>query len=616
MPVILLSATVPPHLVGRFAEAFKMKKDELIEIRSSTDRPEIGMHVVRIPAQTIHSDAFDALIRLTDKLSACLKEGERMLAFFNSNDEADSYANKTGSAVYHSKLYARGNTRADNLGRWDKGHTRIMACTTAFAQGVDRPNVRFVVIFKPSFGLLAINQMLGRAGRDGKPSHVFFLTVGNVILSSSNVEDAKDRCSKELEVLVNSNCCRRHTNTKYMDGEVLGMTCIEGHGIQCDICDPQSDMQQLAMKAIEIPTPTPNTTSDVMQAPPAIPQPAGRTFVPASSLRHTPNTTSDVTRAPPAIPISTRPTLVPASSLLNAAPYPAQTMTQDSKLTQGSDDLYGSMQITPSQEDALRVMESNLHAGRAMQSKATIPLQPQHPKSIQNAAYKVWYWLNSWYSYPLLMLALLFHQSFSQPSKDATSWASAAPPASLPSNQQSIISRAARNQGVADLRLHRTALLNRYMQVLEGRCPLHFGWEHSLVLNEQHACYLEAEIGFQKYLQFKGSFRFEPYTYCYRCCLPQQRDGNGEQPECHAAVKFGRGNTCPFDSFIFKTVFCIWNRDIYRELLKQELGAPESWVDFVSWAGEEPGNGQYNNLLEVFLWFCDRLERFNVVNFH
>ena len=361
MPIVLMSATVPPHSVQSFAEAFQINKDELTEIRSSTDRPEIGMHVVRIPQHGIHSDAFKALIRLTDALSARLDQEERMLVFFSSNNEAEVYGKKTGSAIYHSKLYEQGNTRADNLQRWDQGDTSIMACTTAFAQGVDRPNVRFVVIFKPTFGLLTINQMLGRAGRDGKPSHVFFLTVGKVTISSTNTKEAKDRCLKELELLVNGNHCRRRTNTQFMDGAALGKPCVESRGMECDICDPRSEMQRLAMNAVQPPTS---------------------------------NTASNLTYAQlPRIPEPERPAFVPTSSPLNAAPNKTKMVALASELTQGSDDLYGSCHITTSQEEALHAMECHHHAAHAVPHKATPPLHPLHPKPIQTTVYKVEYLL-------------------------------------------------------------------------------------------------------------------------------------------------------------------------------------------------------------------------------
>lgn len=128
------------------------------------------------------------------------------------------------------------------------------------------------------------------------------------------------------------------------------------------------------------------------------------------------------------------------------------------------------------------------------------------------------------------------------------------------------------------------------------------------MLEEDHPCYVDGEVGMAKYSEFKRSFKFARFTYCYKCGLPQERNRNGEQPACHAGVKFGSGSVCPFDSFIFKTVFCISQRDTYKHLMKHQLGAPDEWEAFLTWVVAEPGHGQYNNLLEAFLFFCSHLE--------
>ena len=379
IPIVLMSATVPPHLTHRFATAFHIKQEELMEIRSSTNRPEIGMHVVRIkPGLPSHVNG--SLERLVHMLSQRLAEHERMLVFFPSQHEAQAYAERTRCAVYHSQLFEEGNTRTDNLRRWDEGQTKIMACTTAFAQGIDRPNIRSVVIFKPTFGLLTVNQMLGRAGRDGQKSHVFFLTVGDTITTtkSTNLNEAKDRCLKELELLINGNRCRRSINSLHMDGDILGTRCDETHGEPCDVCDPHSPMQQLAMKAVqpEAPSGAALPHSDVpKQAHP--PQPA-----------------------PCYIPEHAYPAFVPASSVINST---HQTMTNRHvpKLTQDSEDLYDlSSQISPSQANILDEIEAKYCMVSTLSREFTLILtrnNHQDPKPVppQIVQGKLWFFLKS-----------------------------------------------------------------------------------------------------------------------------------------------------------------------------------------------------------------------------
>ncbi|KAG0692218.1 P-loop containing nucleoside triphosphate hydrolase protein, partial [Suillus ampliporus] len=169
--MILMSGTIPPHRVESYVKPFGIKKSEINEVRSSTNRPEIGIHVVQVEPIA----ARESLHHLVRTLSNLLGDNDRMLVFFSSQGETEDFSRKARCALYHSDLWEAGNTKAYNLDLWDRGASKVMSCTTAFAQGMDRSNVRYVVIFRPAYGLIVNNQMMGRAGRDGKESHVFFV---------------------------------------------------------------------------------------------------------------------------------------------------------------------------------------------------------------------------------------------------------------------------------------------------------------------------------------------------------------------------------------------------------------------------------------------------------
>lgn len=251
MPLILMSATMPPHRVLNFVNPFGIREHNLNEVRSSTNRPEIGMHVIRVSPIAGNR----ALRHLVNALRQRLTHEERMLVFFSSQAEAQEFAVGARCAVYHSELWQPGNTKAYNLDLWDRGESKVMACTTAFAHGIDRPGVRYVVIFRPSFGLLTNNQMLGRAGRDGKESHVFFITDEEGIRCIGRSEASKNKCEAELEDLIHGQECRRFTNMVCMDGHELATRCNEKpYGVPCDVCAPDGDMQRLALQAVEDPT--------------------------------------------------------------------------------------------------------------------------------------------------------------------------------------------------------------------------------------------------------------------------------------------------------------------------------------------------------------------------
>jgi superfamily II DNA helicase RecQ len=246
IPLSFLSGTNPPSNTATFLKHFSLETNDVIQVRSCTDRPEIGFHVLNVLPQ-----AFDSSLQhIVLALKSTMSKSDRMLVFFSKNKEADAFGIAMDCAVFHSELPTVGNTKAANLERWDRGKTQIMACTTAFAQGMDRSSVRYVVISEVEYGLLVVNQMSGRAGRDGKESHTFYLT-RKTTLSAFESDDDYD-CSKGLDDVLFLHTCRRYTSIKYMDGEQFAYRCRDRpYVIQCDVCDPQSHMQLFSAKAIK-----------------------------------------------------------------------------------------------------------------------------------------------------------------------------------------------------------------------------------------------------------------------------------------------------------------------------------------------------------------------------
>lgn len=161
-------------------------------------------------------------------------------------------------------------------------------------------------------------------------------------------------------------------------------------------------------------------------------------------------------------------------------------------------------------------------------------------------------------------------------------------------------------------RLERTQWLNKYMPTLQNKCMFHFVRKEELVPDHFPLCEcLEDQSLVQgDYQAFRRSFVFTKFEYCYCCGTPQDQQKNGECPEFHANLAFGK---CGYNHVLFRTAFCIWQSPNLRMEMILDLNITVSIFsqeDFTVWAQEiKATEGKYHNCSESFLWFCRRLER-------
>lgn len=233
--LMALTATATPRVREDIKDALDL--DDAGIFTASFDRPNLFLEVQ--PKEDPLRQTLDLLEDHADQSGIIYCFSRRQV-----DELSDQLRSKDYSALpYHAGLSEE--IRNANQEAFVRDEVNIIVATIAFGMGIDKPDVRFIIHFDLPKSIEAYYQQIGRAGRDGDPSHCLLLfsysdiqKIKYIINSKSDDQQRKVAETHLTRLLryVESGECRRKQLLSYF-GETYPHS-------SCDYCDTCTEDRQ------------------------------------------------------------------------------------------------------------------------------------------------------------------------------------------------------------------------------------------------------------------------------------------------------------------------------------------------------------------------------------
>ena len=244
VPCLALTATATERVRTDILAELGMEGAKVVV--AGFDRPNIFLEVRR------RAKAVDQLVELASEYP----EGSGIVYCF-SRARAEAMAADLSGRGVSALPYHAGLSDEDRSGHQDafiRDEVRVICATTAFGMGIDKPDVRFVAHADLPKSIEQYYQEIGRAGRDGLPSHALLLyAYGDAMkirslisLGSDDSQEAEDNALvaeaslREMLRYAESGICRRVSILAHFGEEYVGPKGQAGCG-GCDVCSGTTD---------------------------------------------------------------------------------------------------------------------------------------------------------------------------------------------------------------------------------------------------------------------------------------------------------------------------------------------------------------------------------------
>lgn len=229
--MIYLTATLPLHMSMQLSERLLLSRP--VTIRSLTVRKDIDYQMTLIPGPDLFSTACEYI---SSALDVDWFKGEikaRAIVYCQTRSAVAEAAKRLNGSCYYSDSGTK-EEKDEVMESWMRGDVRVIVATSAFAEGVDYPQVRLIFHIDPRDSAIEFVQGVGRGGRDGKgATSCVFLSAGWKPKMRALSGELMMADAAAMQRYLDNPRCRVLALSVYLDG--VAQFC-EDEKIACDRC--------------------------------------------------------------------------------------------------------------------------------------------------------------------------------------------------------------------------------------------------------------------------------------------------------------------------------------------------------------------------------------------